>query len=143
MNVIVKDDSKLPEFDNSIEDIQEGAWYDQFMQNAATLNIVKVNSNGQLEPTRLSTREEVVDILIKSIEAMEITIPDSFKEYPSDFVDFDIVTPELKDSMAIAINLGFISGKGAGNIAPKDLITRGETAVVIKKLYEYILSEIR
>ncbi|MBI9014120.1 MAG: S-layer homology domain-containing protein [Clostridiales bacterium] len=142
MNVIISDDDKLPEYRKDITDIQAGKWYDKFMQGAVTLDIVMPNGFNRLNPENLSTREEVIDILIKSLMAIEIPINENMNEYNGDFVDFDQLNEQYMESMVIAINLGFVNGKGNRQIAPNDLITRGETAVVIKKMYEYILSNL-
>ena len=143
MNIIVGDADGLPDYNKDIKDIQSGQWYDNFMQDAITLELIKVNNNGLLQPENMSTREEVVDILIKSLDALDITISDNMRIYSGDFNDFENVDPMYKESMIIAVNLGFISGMDDSMIAPNELITRGQTAVVIKKLYEYILDEIR
>lgn len=142
MRLVVVDSSKITSYKGSIPDLEYGNWYDGFMKNAYTLGIIEPNYLGYMEPNHHSTREEVVDMLIKSIEALGIEIDESLKEYSGSFTDFNEVKPELKDSMAIAINLNFISGLGNNTIAPGSDITRGQIAVVINKLYLYILEEI-
>ncbi|MBN2794421.1 MAG: S-layer homology domain-containing protein [Clostridia bacterium] len=142
MKLLVVDPLKLPEYSGHISDLDYNNWYDQTMKNAFTLGIIEPNYLGYIEPNHYSTREEVVDMIIRSIGAMHIKIDDHLKIYKSNFNDFDKVKSEFKESMTIAINLGFISGMGNNTIAPNKEITRGEIAVVVKKLYLYILDEI-
>lgn len=142
MNLVIEEPESLPQYEGTVDDIETGAWYDSYMQRAYTLKVIKENYKNELLPEDLATREEVVDVLIKTLNAMHVEITEEMKVYQGGFVDLDSVSSEYKESMIIAINLGFISGKGQGRIAPEDLITRGETAVVIKKLYEYILGQL-
>lgn len=142
LNLIVVDDSKIPKYDENISDISKGNWYDIYMERAFSIGLIHKNKLGVLEPNHNSSREEVVEILIKTIDALEIPISDELKVHPNGFNDFDVVTESRKEAMAIAINLGFISGKGEGIIDPIGEITRGEIAVVIKKLYIYIMEQL-
>jgi hypothetical protein len=99
--------------------------------------------HGYVDPNHYSSREEVVEVLIRALVAMGFEFDEDVKAYKGDFVDFDKVDENLQESMAIAVNLGFISGMGDGRIAPEEEITRGQIAAVVKKVYLYILEEIK
>ncbi len=142
MKLIVTDVAKVPEYTGEVPDLEYGKWYDDAMKNAYTLDLIEPNYLGYLDPNHHSTREEVVDILIRAIRALEIDIDPALKEYKGDFKDFNKVKTELQESMASAINLGFISGMGDGTIAPGEDITRGQIAAVVKKVYLYILDQV-
>jgi hypothetical protein len=142
MELVVVEPEGVPTYEGEVPDIEYGKWYDTAMQNAFTLGLIEPNHLGYLSPDYYSTREEVVDVLIRCIGALGIDIDPVLKTYGSDFKDFDQVSDELKESMTIAINLGFISGMSDGRIAPKEEITRGQIAAVVKKLYLYVLDEL-
>lgn len=141
MNVIIEDESGITGYTGNHTDIQSGMWYDIIMQNAYTLHLIDSDTSGNMMPNKLSTREEVVDMLVKAVEATGILIDEEKKIYSGSFSDFENVDPQYLESMIVAINLGFIGGMGDGTIAPDANITRGQTAVVIKKLYTYLLNE--
>jgi len=140
--MLIEDMSNVPSYEGTAKDITSGQWYDAHMQRGVSLGLISADSKNELSPMVNSTREEVVEILINSLNSLEITIPDELKVYKGDFKDFDQISPERQEAMIIAINLGFISGKGDGIIDPKSEIKRSEIAVVVNKLYTYILEEI-
>lgn len=143
MKVIIADDSMIPTYDGKVEDIQSGKWYDKSMQNAAVLGVIAQNSSDEFQPEKFSQRAEVVDILVKSLKAYGISFDEKTKLYTGDFKDFYDVELKYRESMIIAINLGFINGVSDKMIQPNGLITRGQTAVVIKKMYDYILEDMK
>ena len=142
MNLVVEDEDQLPAYTGNVKDIESGAWYDQAMKQAYTLEIIKADLSNQLNPVTFATREEVVDVIIKSISAIGIEIDSDLIKYKSSFKDYKNLSPQYRESMVVAINLGIIGGKGDNTIAPKALITRGETAAVIKRLYDFIINKI-
>ena len=142
INLVVEDGSQLPDYKGDIKDIETGAWYDDAMKQAYTLELIKSDLENRLNPITFATREEVVDVIIKSISAIGIEIDPDLKKYKSSFKDYKNLSPQFRESMVVAINLGIIGGKGDNTIAPKALITRGETAAVIKRLYDFIINKI-
>ena len=140
--LIIKDMTKIPAYTGDVSDIVEGKWYDGHMQRGYIIGLIEPNTEGLLQPNHNLSREEVVEILIKALDAMSIQVSDDAKVYKGSFVDFDDVSDSRKEAMTIAINLNFISGKGDGVIDPQSEIKRSEIAVVIKKLYLYILENI-
>jgi len=137
--LLIQDMSHVPEYTGSAADITSGKWYDAHMQRGITLGFIDEDETHTLEPMRNSTREEVIEIIIKSLDALEIEIDDELKIYNGTFVDYDSISLSRKEAMNIAINLGFISGKGNGVLDPKSEIKRSEIAVIIKKLYLYVV----
>ena len=140
--LIIEDTSKIPVYSGDASDVTSGKWYDGHMQKGIVLGLVEENTSGLLMPDHNSSREEVVEILIKAIETLEIEIASELKVYKGDFNDFTSITESRKEAMTIAINLGFISGKGNGILDPQSEIKRSEIAVVIKKLYLYIMENV-
>ncbi|MBI9014135.1 MAG: S-layer homology domain-containing protein [Clostridiales bacterium] len=138
--LMIEDMSKIPVYTGDASDVTSGKWYDGHMQRGLVLGLIEETES--IDPMHNSSREEVVEILIKAINALEIPIDDSLKEYKGDFKDFDQISDKRKEAMTIAINLGFISGKGDGIIDPQSEIKRSEIAVVINKLYLYILDNL-
>ena len=140
--LIVADAKKIDRYTGSVLDIESNNWYDDYMKLAYTLKLVKADEFGKLNPNHLSTREEVIEILINAIKIMNLPISDDLKVYKGNFTDYNDVDDSIKESMTIAINLGLISGVDKDTIAPKAEIKRSEIAVLIKKLYLYIIDKI-
>jgi len=142
MRLIVSDAEKLDKYEDTIPDIETGQWYDEEMKRAYVLGLIHKSNEGFLEPSRKSSREEVVEILVNAIKTLEIPIADEVKMYDGDFKDFDQVDASRKEAMTIAINLGFINGMGDRDLAPNAEITRGQIAAVIKRVYLYIITQV-
>lgn len=137
--LIIDDMTKVPAYTGDVEDIVAGKWYDGHMQRGLVLGLIEPNADDLLEPLHNSSREEVVEILVKAIEVLEIPVADELKIYKGEFKDFKLISESRKEAMTIAINLGFISGKGDGILDPQSEIKRSEIAVVVKKMYLYIV----
>lgn len=138
VNLIVDNKSDIPNYDGAIKDINQGEWYDEVMQHAVVIGLVKDDGNN-LYPNQYTTREKVIDIIVRSLKAMGYVISQDDKSYKGGFTDIQDISLEYRDSVITAINLGLISGMGDGRIAPGESITRGQTAAVVKNLYDYIL----
>lgn len=142
VGLVVEDAKALPAYTGKVADIQTGAWYDTTMQHAYALNIIEEDLNKKLNPTKFASREEVVDILVNTISSLNIDLNEDLKAYKGDYSDYSNLSPSYRESMVIAINLGLINGKTQDTIAPNAFITRGETAAVVKRLYDFIIKEL-
>lgn len=140
--LIVSNEDKLEQYEGNIPDIEKGNWYDVYMKRAYTLGYIHTNISGLLEPNHKSTREEVIEILINAIKILDIPIEDEMKIYKGGYKDFDQITESRQEAMTVAINLGFIKGVDEETLNPLSEIKRGEVAVVIKKLYMFIVDNI-
>ncbi len=85
------------------------------------------SSGGAYAPTGM-TRQYAVDYIMKT---MEIDEEAENKDGKIKFSDEENISPEFYDSIALASNLGIISGYGDGTFRPRELITRAEFATII------------
>ena len=67
-------------------------------------------------------------------------IPNEVGEYD---LENQIASEWAKDSLRWALDAGIIKGKSGGDLAPKDLCTREELAVMLKRFYSFIEKEIK
>lgn len=78
--------------------------------------------------------------MIRSLYALGFDISEDKKIYKGGFKDYKTVQEHYKTSMAIALNLGFITGMGDQTIQPEMNIKRGEMATIMKRFYNYIIN---
>jgi len=145
LNLIVEDNLKFSDAtvsDETVEDVALDKWYADEIKNALSLNLIEKDEEGNLEPDKMLTREEVVEVLVNAVKAMGIYVDEENRTYPLQFSDFKEVQDSRKEAMAIAVKLGFVNGMGDGTLAPKDLVTRGQMATLMKKVYLYLMEEI-
>jgi hypothetical protein len=145
LNLIVEDNLKLSDAtvsDGTMKDVALDKWYADEIKNALSLNLIEKDEEGNLEPDKMLTREEVVEVLVNAVKAMGIYVDEENRTYPLQFSDFEEVQDSRKEAMAIAVKLGFVNGMGDGTLAPKDLVTRGQMATLMKKVYLYLMEEI-
>ena len=145
LNLIVEDNLKISEAAVSSEnlgDVDLSKWYADEIKNALSLKLIEKDEEGNLEPDKMLTREEVVEVLVNAVKAMGIYVDEENRTYPLQFSDFEKVQDSRKEAMAIAVKLGFVNGMGDGILAPKDLVTRGQMATLMKKVYLYLMEEI-
>lgn len=139
--IIIEDDTKIGALENDIKDVNKEEWFYDVMNNAYSIGLINKNSNEELEPNKYLTREEVVEIIVNAINILELSVKDEMKTYKGGYKDFDQVSKTRRESMAMALNIGVIQGD-KDIIAPKDPITRGEIATVVRRLYTYIQEQI-
>lgn len=139
--MVIEDETKLAVVDTEWKDVKKDQWFYGVMNNAYALGLINKNSNEALEPNKYLTREEVVEILVNTINLLELPVKDEMKVYKGGYKDFDSVTKLRRESMAIALNIGIIQGDHE-LIAPQDAITRGEIATVVKRVYTYIQEQL-
>ncbi len=98
--------------------------------------IISGCGNGEFRPMGKITRQEAMTIVSK---AMKITglktgyTADEVANSLKDFKDSDKLATWAKNSAAACAKAGIVSGKSLTIIAPKDNLTRAETASVINK----------
>ncbi|WP_031341888.1 S-layer homology domain-containing protein [Ruminiclostridium papyrosolvens] len=98
--------------------------------------IISGYGDGEFRPVGNITRQEAMTIVSK---AMKITglktafTADEVVNSLKDFKDSDKLATWAKNSAAACVKAGIVSGKSMTVIAPKDNLTRAETASVINK----------
>lgn len=149
----------------TFSDVPAAAWYAKAIEAASAAGIVKGRADGTFGSSDVITREEMAVMLVKAYAVMNDeegknsnsgkegtnaaaavkagTVADE-RDMGADhasqalaaFKDSQSVAPWAQQAAAEAAALGLLHGKGSGLFAPKDQLTRAESAQVIWKLLQ-------
>jgi spore germination protein YaaH len=109
-----------------------GHWAFAEIESAAACGLVKGTGNGIFEPDKALTREQMVVLLDRIIDTGT----------PVERIFFSDVTPETSPWAYESINrmaaAGLVSGFPDGLFRPGDIMSRGQIAVLMTRIYPYI-----
>ena len=119
---------------NQFNDVVETAWYFAPVNWCAAHGIVVGTGNGNYEPNRDVTREELVTILRSYADYLEQDV--SATADISGFADAASVQSWSQEPVQWAVATGLISGRPGNLIAPQGTASRAEMAVIMKNFCE-------
>jgi|GEM_PF-3701172 len=117
-------------YKNSFNDINSEDWYAGIVQTAFDAGIVN-GSDGNFEPNKKITREEMVKIIIC---AYRIKTNAQSSDAALTFADADDISEWAREYAAEAVSLGIVNGMDDNCFAPKATATRAQAAVIINRL---------
>lgn len=118
----------------SFSDVKKTDWYYGAVAQAREYGIVQGYENGTFRPEQMVTREQAMSMLNKAMSLAGLTadVADPDRSLQA-FADRDQVSEWAKPSVAAAVQAGLVSGRTTG-LAPKETITRAETAMLVYQL---------
>ncbi|MBR5517793.1 MAG: S-layer homology domain-containing protein [Clostridia bacterium] len=110
------------------EDVPVDAWYYNYVCAAHEEGILEEKEGDKFRPSELITREEMVVMIVKSLELSggKSSFPDVKKSH------------KYYDEISAAVNSGIINGYDDGLFRPDNTATRGETAAMVCRILNYI-----
>ncbi|MBQ7264484.1 MAG: S-layer homology domain-containing protein [Firmicutes bacterium] len=113
-------------YSHNFKDVEEGAWYENYVAWAYEKGYVKGTSSDTFAPDEYITRQDLCCILERYTDLS--AFPQ--REYP-EFKDEKEISSYAKTAVETLYKASIINGYPDGTFAPKDNITRAETAVMI------------
>lgn len=124
---------EMAPYAHSFEDVPSGAWYENPVAWAVTSGIAAGYDETSFGPDDPVTREQMMVMLGKFTELMEIQLAKETE--PEPFTD----AAELSEWAAASASL--FSGYPDGSLGPKKHATRAEVAAVFQQLYEKYITK--
>jgi hypothetical protein len=118
-------------------DVEDGAYYYNYVSTAKNNGIEAGVANDKFRPTESITREEIMVMVYKGLAEAGVQM-NIDQRCLSNYSDGDQVTAEYRDAVAALINLGAVAGDSATTISPKKNITRAQMAVLLNNVYSYV-----
>ena len=109
-------------------DIQEGSYYQAYVNWAIAEGIVKGTDANHFSPDQKITREEVATILARYLEKQGKL---KSKQPGQSYQDQEQISPWAKEAVRKMTEAGIFKGQDKGNFAPNKTLTRAEFAQVI------------
>jgi hypothetical protein len=113
-------------------DVQQEAWYADAVAAAAQAGLVTGRSEGSFEPEGTVTRQEMAVMLVRAYRLKTEWQQADSAEAP--FADADQIGAWAKDAVAAASAAGLLQGRGDGQFAPREQLTRAESVQVLYNL---------
>ncbi len=141
--VVVQDPDQLGDMNEmTFTDVDDSAWYAGYAKQLGQLGVLKADGTSALNPDVQPKRQEIVKMLIDTLDALELETGESTPSVLMAFDDAREIEPANFNAMQRAVALGLINGMGDGRLAPDDGVTRGQIAVMLKHFHDYVLSQI-
>ncbi|GGA45532.1 S-layer homology domain-containing protein [Paenibacillus physcomitrellae] len=116
----------------SFADVEPGAWYAAATDLAQQYGILQGYADGTYRPENVLTRQEAMAIIARSMKLAGVEIKAEAQEL-NGFADGKLVSAWAQPAAAALVKAGIIAGNGS-ELQPFDPITRGELAVMIRRL---------
>ncbi|MBO5007227.1 MAG: S-layer homology domain-containing protein [Clostridia bacterium] len=118
--------------ENMFSDVISGSWYEEYVNTAYSLGIVKGYSEDVFGIGEKITRQDMAVMVARAVQKAEIVFAEPTED--TTFDDDSTISDYAKNSVYLLKNAGVINGTGDGSFAPIQNATRAEAAVMIYKV---------
>ncbi|MDD3269675.1 MAG: S-layer homology domain-containing protein, partial [Syntrophomonadaceae bacterium] len=125
--------------ENRFSDVEDSKWYCEYIKTASSYDIIYGYGNKTFGPNDTITREQVMAMITRVMEitGLVCTLADGESEkLLQTYSDSADASGYARESIATCLKTGLVSGKSIDTMAPKDNITRAETAVMVQRLLQ-------
>ena len=120
-------------YENSFFDVVSDDWYSGYVQTVRSNNFMN-GYDGLFNPNSPITREEIAKVIVAAYNSKTGTALETGKSIY--FNDIDQISYWAWDYVAEAVDLGFINGVSEELFAPKEIATRAQAAVMLRRVYD-------
>lgn len=115
----------------SFPDVAADAWYTNAVIWASGVGIVMGDETG-FAPQREVTRQELAVMLYRYAQYMDMEMQLSNKL--NNFTDGEGIAPWATQAMTWAVDSGLLRGRTGGDLAPTEIASRAEVAVILERM---------
>ncbi|WP_420819413.1 S-layer homology domain-containing protein [Paenibacillus thalictri] len=128
---------KLEQGTSPFSDVKASDWFSDVINTAYAYHLIGGFEDGTFRPNEKITREEAMAIIAGAMKWTKLkdklSVP-STGDIIRPFSDAAQASSWAQSSIAASIGSGIVSGRSGTQLAPKDYMTRAETAVMIQRL---------
>lgn len=120
-------------------DVKSSDWYNGFIKTAYEYEIIFGYSSDRFGPMDKITREQAITMASRAMNITGLKVQfatGEAQQLMAGFEDEDKCTNYAKNSIAACVKTGIISGRDSNHIVPGENITRGEAAVIVRRLLQ-------
>ncbi|MEN6326387.1 MAG: S-layer homology domain-containing protein, partial [Syntrophomonas sp.] len=120
-------------------DVENSKWYCEYIKTASSYDIIYGYGDKTFGPNDTITREQVMTIIarVMKITGLDCSLADGEAEkLLQTYSDSADASGYARESIAACLKTGLVSGKSVDTMAPKDNISRAETAVMVQRLLQ-------
>jgi hypothetical protein len=117
-------------------DVVKSDWYYAAAASAEKLNLISGYGDGQFHGNDPIPKDQMTVLTARIMErVMGYTTPANAEQILSEYLDFWTIQDWAKDGIAIAARAGIVPAREDGAFAPDSVMTRGEAAVMMYRLF--------
>lgn len=124
--------TEIIQYRNVFSDVDESAWYKDYVQTAAEYGLV-TGFGGKFRPDDTITREEMAVIAVRAYLSVKNERPEESDNILK-FSDGNEISSWAVNEVAMAKGLGLVNGVDSSRFMPKGLVTRAQSATIIRRL---------
>lgn len=131
-----KENNLIKSFDfgeNNFEDVPESEWYSEAVKWAVSNKVTNGTSNTNYSPDENLTREQLVTLLYRYAKSIEMDVSVGENTNILSYDDAFNISEYAIESFQWACGSGVITGKTESTLAPQELVTRAEVAMMIMR----------
>jgi len=123
----------------NFDDVQDGAWYQQYVAAAVNAGLVNGRSAKIFDPNSKISRDEIATMTANALKrVLDYSDVASVNDALAKFTDAGSIRDFAKSSVALLTEEGIVQGRTATSFDPAGYATRAEAAVLIYKLFNLI-----
>jgi hypothetical protein len=125
--------------ESRFEDVTLTDWFNGYVDTAAQYALITGYTSATFGPYDAITREQAMSIITRAMKltGLTVTLTDSeMCALLSEYTDGTNISSYAKESVAICVQTGIITGTTAHTLSPKEQVTRAEVAVMIQRLLQ-------
>jgi hypothetical protein len=138
--IIVKALGLKPESGKArFSDVRESDWYSGYINTAGKYKIIFGYEDDRFGPNDKITREQAMAMIARAmgITGLEVELADGETDKVlEEFEDASQSADYARNSIAKCVKAGLVAGRSHKLLAPKDNITRAETAVIVRRFLQ-------
>ena len=115
-------------------DVSSSKWYAKYVETATQYGIIKGYNSADFGPNDSITREQAMTMIARAMDIAELSAPKT--DALSNYQDAGKISTYAVDGVKKCIAVGVVAGRTNVTIAPKENITRAETAVITERLLQ-------
>ncbi len=120
----------------SFTDVSARDWFYGEVMTAKDLGIVSGNKFNYFFPNRSITREDVAEIIVRTLKVIDKPFKGSSTDVLKKFSDRNSISQYAVVSVANLVNEGILNGRAENILSPKGYATRAEAALLLSKIID-------
>ncbi|WP_251035248.1 S-layer homology domain-containing protein [Paenibacillus polymyxa] len=121
---------------SSFSDVPSSSWYYPYISTAVESKLVNGVGDGQFEPNRAITREEMAQMAANVLKLTQQNTSSNRDEALSHFTDRNTFAPYARESVAWLTQKNILKGFTSSSFGPKEIANRAQAAVIIHRMMQ-------
>jgi len=129
---VVSDKDSALMYEQTFEDVEVGRWSKLYIDYVSNyLDGTMIDGKNYFMPSEYAIRE---DVIVATVKAMGLDKETPDYSILNKFTDNNLISPDNRKYIAIALKNGIVSGNSNGTLNPKGVLTRAQIAAIMNNI---------